>query len=75
MGASTASILPSAGNALTFNNSSNYVNIADAPILSSLQNSLTIEAWVYPTDNSNNTIIDRASYNFYSKRMQTDNRA
>jgi hypothetical protein len=63
-GASTASILPSAGNALTFNNSNNYVNIADAPILSSLQNSLTIEAWVYPTDNSNNTIIDRASYNF-----------
>ena len=63
-GASTASILPSAGNALTYNNSNSYVNIADAPILSSLQNSLTIEAWVYPTDNSNNTIIDRANYNF-----------
>jgi len=62
--ASTASILPSAGNTLTFNNSNTFVNITDAPIISTLQSSLTIEAWVYPTDNSNNTIIDRANDNF-----------
>ena len=51
-----------AQNALAFTGSQ-WVTIPDNGSLD-LQNTYTIEAWVYPTDNSNNTIIDKGNYNY-----------
>lgn len=60
-GASTATFT-GASNTMTFN--SGYVTVADNPVFASLQTNLSIEAWIYQTDNVNNTVIDRANYNF-----------
>ncbi len=52
-----------AGNAITLNNP-NYINIPDNAVFNTMQNKLTIEAWIYQTDAGDNTIIDRGDYNF-----------
>jgi len=58
----STSPMSGAGNALVFN--SGFVQVADNAIFDSLQNQMTIEAWIYETDAGNNTVIDRANYNF-----------
>ena len=53
-----------AGNALGFT-STGYVTVPDnAAVINTMQNSMTIEAWIYQTDGADNTIIDRGNYNF-----------
>jgi ATP-dependent protease HslVU (ClpYQ) peptidase subunit len=51
-----------AGTALDFQAS--YVEVADDVLFDDLQVNMTIEAWIYQTDDNNNTIIDRGNYNF-----------
>jgi hypothetical protein len=51
-----------AGNAL--NLAGSYVEVADNVLFNDLQDNMTIEAWVFQTDNTTNTIIDRGTYNF-----------
>ncbi|MEW5799904.1 MAG: LamG-like jellyroll fold domain-containing protein [Bacteroidota bacterium] len=51
------------GTLLTFNGSTQYVSVPDNASLQ-LTDSLTIEAWVYPTRNSNVTILDKGNYNY-----------
>ena len=46
------------GGYFTFNGSSNYVTVPDNPTLS-FNPYLTLEAWVYPTDNNYNMIITK----------------
>ncbi len=53
---------PGSGHNLQFDGT-NYVSISDNATLD-LQNSFTIEGWIYPTDNSNNTIIDKGNYQY-----------
>ena len=52
-----SSAYPGAGNALNFPGNS-YVRVSPNAVLNTMQNSMTIEAWVYQTDNVNNTIVD-----------------
>ncbi|MGB2867530.1 MAG: FG-GAP-like repeat-containing protein [Bacteroidota bacterium] len=52
-----------AGSALLFDGTNNYVSIPDQPSLR-ITDSLTLEAWVYPTRNGNTTIIDKGNYGF-----------
>lgn len=60
-GASTATFT-GAGNAV--NLGPGYLTVADNAVFNNLANQITIEAWIYQTDNTNNTIVDRANYNF-----------
>jgi len=53
---------PGSGCNLQFNGA-NYISISDNGTLD-LQNSFTIEGWIYPTDNTNNTIIDKGNYQY-----------
>ncbi|WP_198342063.1 cadherin-like beta sandwich domain-containing protein [Polaribacter sp. SA4-10] len=57
----TSSAFMGAGNALNFQGS--YVQVTDNALFNDLQVNMTIEAWYYQTDNLNNTIISRQSYN------------
>lgn len=41
----------------------NYVDVQSNTQLNSIQNSFTIESWVYNSDNYNNTIVDKGNYN------------
>ena len=50
------------GTAATFG--SKYIQVADNAAINNMQSHFTIEAWVYQTDNTNNTIVDRSNYNF-----------
>ena len=50
------------GNSVQF--ASGYINVPDNAAINTMQSKFTIEAWIYQTDNSNNTIVDRANYNF-----------
>lgn len=63
VGRVSSSAFAGAGNALSFNGGQ-FVQVNDNAAINSMQNNLTIEAWIYQTDNNNNTIIDRANYNF-----------
>ena len=63
VGRVASSAYAGAGNALSFN-SGQFVQVNDNAAINTMQNNLTIEAWIYQTDNSNNTIVDRANYNF-----------
>ena len=52
------------GTALSFNSgSSQYVSVLDNASLR-LTDSLTLEAWVYPTGSGNMTVIDKGNYNY-----------
>ncbi len=53
------------GNALALNTtgSGQYVSISDNSSMD-FDSKFTIEAWVYQTDNSNNTIIDKGAYQY-----------
>ncbi|HTX18882.1 MAG TPA: LamG-like jellyroll fold domain-containing protein [Bacteroidota bacterium] len=52
------------GTALSFNSgSSQYVSVPDNASLR-LTDSLTLEAWVYPTGSGNMTVIDKGNYNY-----------
>lgn len=53
------------GNALSLNEtgSGSYVSIPDNSTMD-FTDAFTIEAWIYQTDNSNNTIIDKGNYQF-----------
>lgn len=59
--ASTATFT-GAGNTMTFN--TGYINVPDNAVFASLQNNITIEAWIYQTDGADNAIVDRGNYNF-----------
>jgi hypothetical protein len=62
---SSAPISGGAGNTLTFSNTTHtYIEIPDNSLFNQLQTAFTLEAWIYQTDNTNNTIVDRANYNF-----------
>jgi len=58
---STASFSGASG---ILNFGSGYLTVSDNTVLASMQNNLSIEAWAYQTDQVNNTIVDRANYNF-----------
>lgn len=45
-------------------NPNRYVTVQDNTLFDKLKDNFTLEAWIYQTDASNNTIIDRGSYNF-----------
>jgi hypothetical protein len=60
----TVEVAATRGLALNFNSSaSNYINIPDNNTLD-LQNEFTIETWINPSDQSNNTIIDKGDYKY-----------
>lgn len=60
--------LTAPGNKLQFDGSgsgqSDYVSIPDLNNSMDLQNTFTIESWIYLTDAVNNTIIDKGNYNY-----------
>ncbi len=63
IGRVASSAYAGAGNSLNFTGGQ-YVQVNDNAAFNTMQNNFTIEAWVYQTDNANNTIVDRANYNF-----------
>ncbi|UTW64117.1 T9SS type A sorting domain-containing protein [bacterium SCSIO 12741] len=58
----SASNQSDAGNALNFYSS--YVTVPHNSVFTAMANSMTIEAWIYQTDNVNNAIVDKGNYNF-----------
>ena len=58
----SSSAFSGAGNALNF--TGGYVNVPDNAAINSMRDAMTIEAWIYQSPNSNETIVDRANYNF-----------
>jgi uncharacterized protein YdeI (BOF family) len=59
-----SSAFTGANGALGVGGQGNYVNVPDNNIFNSMQSAFTIEAWIKTNDNVNNTIVDRANYNF-----------
>ncbi len=45
-------------------NGGGYAVVNDHPAFAAMQNKMTMEAWVYQTDNANNAIVDKGNYNF-----------
>ena len=74
-GSSTAFI--GATSALTFEGTNAdyaYVNVPDnSTLFNSMKAKMTIEAWIYQSDNADNTIIDRGNYNFLLQANGTGN--
>jgi surface protein len=74
-GSSTAFI--GAASALTFEGTNSdyaYVNVPDNSMLfNSMNAKMTIEAWIYQSDNADNTIIDRGNYSFLLQANGTGN--
>ena len=74
-GSSTAFI--GAASALTFEGTNAdyaYVNVPDnSTLFNSMKAKMTIEAWIYQSDNADNTIIDRGNYNFLLQANGTGN--
>jgi hypothetical protein len=74
-GSSTAFI--GAASALTFEGTNAdyaYVNVPDnSTLFNSMHAKMTIEAWIYQSDNADNTIIDRGNYNFLLQANGTGN--
>ena len=60
----TGSSAPVAGTADAVYVNNGYLSVADNAVINTLQNNLTIEAYIYQFDNTNNTIVDRGNYNF-----------
>lgn len=56
---------PSLGVALNFNQvNSNYVSVPDNDNSLDLTSEFSIEAWINPSDGSNNTIVDKGNYQY-----------
>lgn len=67
----TTTAFTTLGNALHFDGT-DYISIPDNGTLD-LQTTFTIEAWIYPTDAANNTIIDKGDYNFLFQTHSNSN--
>lgn len=63
LGWSSLSPFAGSGNALTINGGG-YAVVNNHPAFAAMQNKMTLEAWVYQTDNVNNAIVDKGNYNF-----------
>lgn len=53
-----------AGNALSLDGQSGYMEVPNSPSLSSIDTAITLEAWVKPAERYYNTVIAKGSYNF-----------
>ncbi len=56
--------LPSPGYGLAFDGTNDYITIPDSDNSLDLTNTYSIEAWIYVTDQGDNTIIDKGDYNY-----------
>ncbi len=53
-----------AGNALSLDGQSGYMQVPNSPSLSSADTAITMEAWVRPEDQYYNTVVAKGSYNY-----------